>query len=431
MADDVINSLENMKLTTEEEEVIAILDDGRKEEIESYSLSLIGKFLTCKPFNKRVALSTLRRAWGLDEGVQMVEVGSNLFQFKFKTEFEMERIIKSDPWSFDNQVLMVKRWKQGMMMAGNVQFESVALWIQIWGAPFDMISPTVAAKIGSRLGRVEEVEKQQKQEAQNMFMRVKVAIPISKPIRRGGFVAGTDGQRTWVTFRYERLPMFCHWCGIMGHDLKHCAQHFAVTKNGNSVTCQYGDWLKSTGGRPRSPSRKDTIHKNTSQGNEEVDWRRISTNERRGAAEDEKKCPTNPRESDSSEKGKSKESGSSPEFVEQLITSLAVTDLENSKSNGYAITRTEDAEHRDIKNINGPQVSKPRPTWTRITQMDHGPRNLNIEEPVAVFGKRGVYQDLQETEEFLEKQSRKRSKSQTGSQCHATAGVMDHPCREQ
>ena len=195
MADDVINSLENMKLTTEEEEVIAISDEGRKEEIESCSLSLIGKFLTCKPFNKRAVLNTLRRAWGLDEGVQMVEVGANLFQFKFKTEFEMERIIKSGPWSFDNQVLMVKRWKQGMTV-GNVQFDSVALWIQIWGAPFDMVSPTVAAEIGSRLGRVEEVEKRQKLEAQNMFMRVKVDIPISKPIRRGGFIAGTDGQRT-------------------------------------------------------------------------------------------------------------------------------------------------------------------------------------------------------------------------------------------
>ena len=64
------------------------------------------------------------------------------------------------------------------------------------GAPFDMVSPIVAAEIGSRLGRVEEVEKRQKLEAQNMFMWVKVAIPISKPIRRGGFIAGTDGQRT-------------------------------------------------------------------------------------------------------------------------------------------------------------------------------------------------------------------------------------------
>lgn len=35
MAEDVINSLEKMTLTTEEEEVIAVSDEGRKEEIES------------------------------------------------------------------------------------------------------------------------------------------------------------------------------------------------------------------------------------------------------------------------------------------------------------------------------------------------------------------------------------------------------------
>lgn len=53
MADDVINSLENMTLTAkEEEEVITVLDEGCQDEIESCRLSLVGKFLTCKPFNK-------------------------------------------------------------------------------------------------------------------------------------------------------------------------------------------------------------------------------------------------------------------------------------------------------------------------------------------------------------------------------------------
>lgn len=64
MADDVFNRLENMKLTAEEEEVIPISNEGRREEIERYTQSLVGKFLTCKPFNKRAALNTLRKAWG-------------------------------------------------------------------------------------------------------------------------------------------------------------------------------------------------------------------------------------------------------------------------------------------------------------------------------------------------------------------------------
>ena len=122
----MINRLENMKLTTEEEEVIVVFDEERKDEIESCKQSLIGKFLTCKPFNKRAAYNTIKKAWGLHDGVQIIEVGPNLFQFKFHTEFELERVLKGGPWSFDNQALMLRRWQKGMT-AKNVKFETVSL----------------------------------------------------------------------------------------------------------------------------------------------------------------------------------------------------------------------------------------------------------------------------------------------------------------
>ena len=91
----MINCLENMKLTADEEEVIAIPDEG-------CNLNLIGKFLTCKTFNKKAAKGTLRKAWGLEDSLQILEVGSNLFQFKFQSEFDMVRILRGGPWTFDN-----------------------------------------------------------------------------------------------------------------------------------------------------------------------------------------------------------------------------------------------------------------------------------------------------------------------------------------
>ena len=75
----MIDSLENMKLTAEKEETIAISKKGRLLEIKSCNLSLIGKFLTCKAFNKRVAMTTMRRVWGMHFGLQIIEVGTNLF----------------------------------------------------------------------------------------------------------------------------------------------------------------------------------------------------------------------------------------------------------------------------------------------------------------------------------------------------------------
>nr|XP_023915393.1 uncharacterized protein At4g02000-like [Quercus suber] len=236
MAEDVIHSLESMKLTAEEEEVISISDECRQEEIESCIQSLIGTFLTCKPLNKRAAQSTLKRAWGLESKVQIVEVGANLFQFKFQTDFDLERVLRTGPWTFDNQVLLLVRWQAGMT-ACNVRFDSASFWVQIWGAPFDMVSPKVAEEIGSRLGGVEEVEKKLKQDTPSRFMRVKVALPIAKPLRRGAFLEGSSGQRTWVSFRYERLPLLYHYCGLLGHDLKHCVQYYELTKENKDVAC--------------------------------------------------------------------------------------------------------------------------------------------------------------------------------------------------
>ena len=98
-----------------------------------------------------------------------------------------------------------------------------------------MSSPQVATVVGGKLGILEEVEKRRKQDNQNYFMRVRVALPISKPLRRGSYLAGLEGERVWVTFKYERLPLFCRYYGFLGHDIKHCVGYFAVGKKEGPV----------------------------------------------------------------------------------------------------------------------------------------------------------------------------------------------------
>ena len=91
-----------------------------------------------------------------------------------------------------------------------------------------------------------------------MFMRVRVALPISKPIQRGGFIARSDGVKMWVSFKYERLPIFWHYYGILGYDLKHCAAHYAVEKKGEWIEYQYKDFLRVVGGYSRASTSKYT-----------------------------------------------------------------------------------------------------------------------------------------------------------------------------
>ena len=119
-------------------------------------------------------------------------------------------------------------------------------------------SPQIAKEVGSRLGIVKEVEWKQRQDDPNFFMQVKVALLIGKPLWRGSFIAGSNGIRTWVSFKYKRLPLFCHYCGMLGHDVKHCASHFAIIQNKGEVDYQYGDSLRAMGGCLQSFSRRNT-----------------------------------------------------------------------------------------------------------------------------------------------------------------------------
>ena len=48
------------------------------------------------------------------------------------------------------------------MNVENVQLHHVSLWIQIWGAPFGMVSSRVATEVRRRLGEVMEVERRRK-----------------------------------------------------------------------------------------------------------------------------------------------------------------------------------------------------------------------------------------------------------------------------
>ena len=141
------------------------------------------------------------------------------------------------------------------MSVANVVLDHASMWVQICGAPFDMVSPQVAIDIGGWIGIVEEVEKRRSNDSQRLFMRVRVSISISKPLRRGCFVSDSEGNCTWFKFKYEKLVMFCYLYGFVGHDLKLYVGLFAMEKSGATMELQYGDWLKAVGGRQRSTSR--------------------------------------------------------------------------------------------------------------------------------------------------------------------------------
>ena len=206
-----------MQLTKEEEEAIPITVTNNSDLLEECSLSLSRRLLSDRQQNQRALKSTLKSAWKMGLDMRIVEVGNNILQFKFSSKYQLEWVERCGPWSFNNNILLLCRWKKGLTST-NISFTHSPFWVQIWGLSFEHMSQEVGEEIGSKLGRFIEVDRHLWQSDQAKFMRVCVDLEIDKPLRRGAYIASSDGERLWLTFKYERLPIVCFICGKLGHD---------------------------------------------------------------------------------------------------------------------------------------------------------------------------------------------------------------------
>ena len=339
------------------------------------------------------------------------------------------------------------------MTVGNIRMDKASLWVQIWGVPFDLISHRVAKEVRNRLGDIEEVEERKGKDDANFFLRVQVALPITKPIRRGGFIASSDGERHWVQFKYERLPLFCHFYGMLGHDLKHCTVHYAAEKQGGSVKYPYGEFLKATGGRGRVVHpQKFSPKSNPEEGKDMVTESPVVVEVGQTVAVME----------ESPETSKAVANVSPGEIFSNMeanvmgkecaeVAEIMVADKEDiyfTNNFGEAIISADVAKENCITEaahmhvppnmfnshsgleVPRPSFVKSKRTWTRINRMDFGLGSLARAFATSRLGKRELSDEDYEQDE---QQRNKRNKQDEveGSLDDISAGVDGHPYREQ
>ena len=178
--------------------------------------------------------------------LKITEVGDGLLQFKFSLESQLQWVMNNGPWSFDNHLLLLQRWEAGMT-AFSVTFHHAPFWVQGWGLPFDLITEQTGWDIGKAIGRVLDVDSKAIVSDQARFLRVRVELPLDKPIRRGAPVLSPEGNKVMVAFQYERLMGLCYNCGLLGHEAKGC--NAGMGRQGDDSP--YGEWLRAGSRRPK------------------------------------------------------------------------------------------------------------------------------------------------------------------------------------
>lgn len=182
--------------------------------------------------------------WKTRKSFDIWQVGDHLFLFVLELANDVERVLSSEPWSFDKHLVLFRRL-EGARYVRSLNFTSINFWVQLHGLPMNRLDISMGIQIGKTTGIVSPHGREAKMIAGD-FLRVRVEVDVSKPLCRGRKVILDDEEEVWVSFRYEKLPNFCYWCGMFCHDDKDCDIWLSSKGSLPLESQEFGAWMQAT-----------------------------------------------------------------------------------------------------------------------------------------------------------------------------------------
>ncbi|XP_074298255.1 uncharacterized protein LOC141629093 [Silene latifolia] len=164
---------------------------------------LVGKIWASKAINGRAAVDTMLRLWNSKGKVMgsMVDVKEKLFVFKFEDERDKIKVMEGQPWHFD---------------------KFLPLWECIYDLPIKgRTNEGNLRKLGAQVGKFIVRDEVRVSELERM-VRIRILHDIRKALKPTVEVRIPSGKVDTFVVKYERLPLFCYGCGVLGHGEKDC-----------------------------------------------------------------------------------------------------------------------------------------------------------------------------------------------------------------
>ena len=207
---------EKLSLSESEGSKFAIRDDQEAEE-----QCLAAKFLTRRVLNMEAIAKTFTLLWKARKGFEIRDMGDHRVMFVFPEASNIDRVLMGEPWTFDRHLVVLERMKRSDATE-ELKFNQISFWVQVHDLPVRRSSLEVAMETVSVMGRVDARLSREGGSSNFNFFRIRVSVDITKPLCHGRRIALASGKEGWVSFKYERLPNICYWCGRLTHSDKEC-----------------------------------------------------------------------------------------------------------------------------------------------------------------------------------------------------------------
>uniref|UniRef100_A0A2N9GDB5 Reverse transcriptase domain-containing protein n=1 Tax=Fagus sylvatica TaxID=28930 RepID=A0A2N9GDB5_FAGSY len=210
---------------------------------------LAAKFLTRRVLNVESVARTLKALWRTDHGFTIRDMNDNKLVFVFDDDADRERVMLGEPWAYDKYLIILQRIEEDEAIE-EVIFTETSFWVQLHGIPVRRMNQEVANILGSSLGKIAHISGGAAAVDGGQAMRIRVSIDITKPLCRGRKAVLEQGRETWISFKYERLPNYCYWCGHVTHSDKDCPFWLRNQEKLHMEEQQFGPWLRAPNERP-------------------------------------------------------------------------------------------------------------------------------------------------------------------------------------
>ena len=116
----------------------------------------------------------------------MRNLGDHKVLFVFDNKAKADKVIHSEPWTFDKHVIVMERYDTTSSL-DDLTLDKTTFWVQVHGLPIKFMNVKAAEKICEVLETVIPTANLTESEGRN-FIRVHVAMDITSPLCRGRLV---------------------------------------------------------------------------------------------------------------------------------------------------------------------------------------------------------------------------------------------------
>lgn len=147
----------------------------------------------------------------------------------------MNNVLASCPYFIFNRPILLKVMPK-LFEFGNEELFKVPVWTRLQNLPLELWNGQALSKIVSRVGKPIRTDQQTAARSAISFARVLVEIDVSKPLKTEVSIKLPGGKMLCQSLEYERAPVFCHHCNMVGHKSSKCGVHHREVKENPEAT---------------------------------------------------------------------------------------------------------------------------------------------------------------------------------------------------